>query len=192
MSKARTRERRQEKEQASRRRNRIMMGIGAFALIVIIAIVLVVRSGQLPDIDPNDIPDESVSFPIDGSEHILVGSPRPDYNSNPPTSGDHYDTPVRAAVYSQELPDENLVHNLEHGHIWLSYQDEGDTDTIETLTEIQGQFPSWVVVTPRTANDNPVVAAAWGRMLPLDTADADAITAFILRYRNQAPESVPG
>ena len=186
MSKARTRERRQEKEQAARRRNQIMMGIGALAVIV--AIILIVRSS----LDPSDIPDESVTYSILGQEHIPVGAPHADYNSNPPTSGDHYDTPAPARVYTQELPDETLIHNLEHGHIWLSYQDEEDTDTLETLTEIQAQFPSWVVVSPRIANDSPVVAAAWGRLLPLETADTDAITAFILRYRNQAPESVPG
>ena len=192
MSKSRTRDRRQQKEQASRQRNRILTGVGVAAVVIIGAIVLVFRSSQLPDLDPNTVPDESVTFSIAGSEHIPVGSPRPAYNSNPPTSGDHYDQAVRAQVYTQELPDENLVHNLEHGHIWLSYQDETDTATIDTLTEIQSQFPAWVVVSHRPENDDPVVAAAWGRMLPMEEADADAITAFILRYRNQAPESIPG
>lgn len=192
MSSSKTRERRKINKQSSSNRNLILGGVGIIAAVVIVAVILVMQSNQSQNVDPNSIPDKSVSFPIVGREHIPVGSPRPDYNSNPPTSGPHYDTPIPAGVYQDELPDENLVHNLEHGHIWLSYRDQSDTEALDALASIQSQFPTWVIVTYRPEDDTRVAAAAWGRLLTLDTVNTDAIMAFILRYRDKAPESIPG
>ena len=48
------------------------------------------------------------------------------------------------------------------------------------------------MVSYRPENEQRLVAAAWGRLLPLDTPDSEALTAFIMRHRNNAPESVPG
>jgi hypothetical protein len=191
-SRSKTRQRREQKQATTRSRN-IMIAAGAAAVIIIAAVIIfAVRSNQLPDIDVNAVADNSVTFPILGQTHIPEGSPRPNYNSNPPTSGDHYVSPIQAGTYSQTPPDENLVHNLEHGHIWLSYRDADDTEAFEALSAIQAQFPRWVVVSNRPDNDSRIVVASWGRLLSLDTIDEDQIMAFILRYRNQAPESVPG
>lgn len=192
MAKSRTRQRRQERQSTDRTRNYIVGGIAAITLVVIVGIVLIVRNNQLPEVDLAENPDDSTTYPIIGQEHIPVGSPRPDYNSNPPTSGPHYASPLRAGIYHQPPPDENLVHNLEHGHIWLSYRDADDTETIDLITAIQSDFPNWVVVSYRPQNDDRLVAASWGRLLPLEEPDQDAILAFITRHRNRAPESIPG
>src|SRR3989344_5078 len=52
---------------------------------------------------------------------VAVGASHEAYNSNPPTSGPHYEQPSRWGVSQAELPDEQLIHNLEHGGIWISY-----------------------------------------------------------------------
>ena len=114
------------------------------------------------------------------------------YNSNPPTSGPHYVNPVPAGFYPQQLPDENLVHNLEHGHIWLSYRDQLDKDAIDLLSSIQRDNPQWVVVTYRPEDNNRVAAAAWQRLLVLNDLDEAQLRAFVQRYHNHAPESIPG
>lgn len=191
-TRSKTRQRREQKQAASRSRT-LMIGGGIVAIVVVIvAVLLAIRSSQLPDVDMNAVADNSVSFPILGQTHIPEGSPRPNYNSNPPTSGDHYVYTIPAGVYDQTPPDENLVHNLEHGHIWLSYRDADDAETISALVTIQEQFPNWVVVTYRPENDSRIAVASWGRLLSLEEPDEDQILAFILRYRNKAPESIPG
>ncbi len=43
------------------------------------------------------------------------------YNSVPPTSGDHWSTTVPCGFYIQDVPDELIVHNLEHSNIVVSY-----------------------------------------------------------------------
>ena len=52
--------------------------------------------------------------------HISEGSEAV-YNSSPPTSGEHWPTPATCGFYEEGLPDERVVHNMEHGNIVVSY-----------------------------------------------------------------------
>lgn len=131
-------------------------------------------------------PGESIS--IQGREHIPVNSPRPDYNSNPPTSGSHYAQPTDWGIYSEELKDENVIHSLEHGGIWISYRPDIDTETKEKLEAIGKQYPKSVVVSPREANDAPIAIASWGKLDKLTVFDENRIIEFIKRNKNKSPE----
>ena len=68
-----------------------------------------------------------VQFPILSSAHIAEGS-LAIYNSSPPTSGEHWPTPARCGFYEEQLPDERVVHNMEHGNIVISYNLPLDSD----------------------------------------------------------------
>ncbi len=124
-------------------------------------------------------------------DHIPVGSKRPDYNSNPPTSGPHYPNPANWGIYDKPLPDEQLVHNLEHGGVWISYRDPGDQELIGKLKELAGKYSLKVIMTPRPENDSAIAVAAWGRLLKLDTFDKAKIQEFIDAFINRGPEQVP-
>jgi hypothetical protein len=132
-----------------------------------------------------------VEFADQGRAHIAPGQPHPEYNSNPPTSGWHYATPARWGFYNDELPDEMLVHNLEHGGIWISYRDAGDAETVDALANLARSYRSKVIVTHRPRNDSRIAVAAWTRLMTLDRFDRDAIVDFINRFRNKGPEFVP-
>jgi hypothetical protein len=141
----------------------------------------------------NNIPDTSVIIESMGNEHLAPGEEPPLYNSNPPTSGKHnqrWVTPLQ--VYNQKLPDDMLIHNLEHGHVWLSYRDANDSEAIAVLTTLQRKFPDRVLVTLRPENPSRVAAAAWTRLLALDELDAEQLEAFIIRHNDNAPESIMG
>jgi hypothetical protein len=127
------------------------------------------------------------TFPILGQTHIEVGATHPAYNSNPPTSGWHYAKPADWGVYQEELPDETLIHNLEHGGIWISYKDV-DQETKSSLEAIGKRYPGSVVVTPRSANDAKIVLASWGRLEKLESFDETQIVDFIKANRNKSPE----
>jgi hypothetical protein len=129
------------------------------------------------------------TFPILGREHISVGASHPSYNSNPPLSGWHYDQPADWGVYQRELPDEQLIHNLEHGGIWISYTD-ADQETKSNLEAIGKRYPGSVIVTPRPANDAKIILASWGRMEKLESFDEARIVDFIKANKNKSPESL--
>lgn len=132
-------------------------------------------------------PRPGETFPILGQEHIAVGATHPAYNSNPPTSGWHYAQPADWGVYQKELPDEQAIHNLEHGGIWISYKDV-DEKTKSDLEAIGKRYPGSVIVTPRSANDVKIVLASWGRLLKLEGFDETTIVNFIKANKNKSPE----
>lgn len=142
------------------------------------------------DFDIEAVIDNSVAYEAIGREHIPDSQER-EYNSNPPTSGPHNARWVRPnGVYTTQYSDTLLIHNLEHGHVWLSYRDEGDTEAIAILRAVQEKYADRVIVTYRPENDNRIEVAAWTRLLSLNELDSDQIEAFIVRYSDQAPESI--
>ncbi len=123
------------------------------------------------------------------SPHIEDGSEHAPYNSNTPTSGPHYVRPAEWGVYQEALPDEQLVHNLEHGGIWISYRDVGENTKIQ-LEALAKRYPRSVVLIPRAENDASIVLASWGRLEKLETFDEERIRNFIRRNVNKSPEPI--
>src|SRR3989338_4474951 len=66
-------------------------------------------------------PDQSVFYEAQNQNHIEVGAAHPAYNSNPPSGGWHYALTAKKQYYNEPIPDENAIHNLEHGDIWITY-----------------------------------------------------------------------
>lgn len=136
-------------------------------------------------------PDYSQAYPILGRDHISDGTTYTSYNSNPPTSGPHYANPAPARFYDKELPDEQLVHNLEHGNIWIAYRPSLSSEIIDDLKDFSGGN---VIVAPRSKNDTDIAITAWGRLdkFNFETSgiDRQRIKDFISRYQNKGPESI--
>lgn len=129
-----------------------------------------------------------------GQKHIDEGETHPPYNSNPPTSGWHYRQPADWGIYTAELPDEQVIHNLEHGGIWISYRHDITEDQRKVLTEIASKYTSKVILTPRANNDEPIAVAAWQRLMkfktPLSKDQQELIISFIEQYKNRGPEFI--
>lgn len=134
-------------------------------------------------------PKPGVAYPNQGQKHIPDSERFTEYNSNPPASGPHYQRPARVGVYDEELLDERLVHNLEHGHIWISYRDKDDKELIEKLKKL-AEGRRRVIMTYRPKNDSAIAVAAWTRLLKLNSYDEDKIKDFISAWINQGPEKV--
>ena len=129
-----------------------------------------------------------VLYPNLGQEHIAIGASHTAYNSNPPTSGPHYAQPAKWGVYRYELPDEQLVHNLEHGGIWISYNQTVASDTVDKLEALAQKYPDKIIVEPRAKDDSPIALASWTRLLPLNEFDETTILNFIRLNKNRSPE----
>ncbi len=127
------------------------------------------------------------SFASLGGEHIPVGATHPAYNSNPPTSGWHYAQEASWGVHSEELPDEQVLHNLEHGGIWISYTGI-DQDTRNKIEDLVKRYPDKLIITPRAKDDAKIVVASWTRLLKLDQYDETKIVEFISGNKNKSPE----
>lgn len=156
-------------------------------VVAIVAIILVIYGLSLL-ISHMTTPLPGESFDIQGRDHIPVGSSHPDYNSNPPTSGSHYAQPTDWGVYQEKLNDENVIHSMEHGGIWISYQPSIDEETKEKLEAIGKKYSGSIVISPRSANNAPIALASWGRLEKLFSFDENRIVEFIKRNKNKSPE----
>lgn len=140
------------------------------------------------------VPDASVGYQNQGQTHIQEGAAHPEYNSNPPTSGWHRANPARLGFYDEELPDEALIHNLEHGEIWISYKPTVSDAVKEQLKEFLGPR---VIITKREKNDTDIAIAAWTRLDAFNLENGvlteekiARINAFVKRWQNRGPERV--
>ena len=135
--------------------------------------------------------DFSMAYPLQGRDHIAFGSTHPEYNSNPPSSGPHYEQPARGGFYNEVVDDETVVHNLEHGDIWIAYHPRVSNEVKSNLEKFAGRY---VVVSPRSANKDDIALVAWGRVdtftIESGVLDEGRIKNFIRRYDNRGPEKV--
>ena len=128
-----------------------------------------------------------VAFRVDSNGHTEQDLT---YDPVPPTGGDHYPVPATCGFYeSDPPPDEMLVHDIEHGAVWIAYDpalDEAQLSTLSTLVAQQAK----VTATPYAGLPSPLVVTAWARQLQLDSVDDPRLVQFIETYRNSdnAPE----
>lgn len=190
------REEKEEKKAAERRRVeqknlvRKIRNWGIVAVIIagLIYVVYVFAQDSAPQGE-----DFSSAIPLLAATHVPVGSVLPEYTSNPPSSGPHYAQTARSGFRVQAIPDQNVIHNLEHGDIWIAYHPRVSEDVSEILKKFTAPK---VIITPREANDTDIALVAWGRLdtfnIEGDVVPDQRIRDFIKRYVNKGPERVPG
>lgn len=114
-----------------------------------------------------------------------------DYPENPPNGGDHNGVPQACAVYTEAIAPEHAVHSLEHGAVWVTYNDDLSESDIATLAgEVEGN--PYRLMSPDPEQDSPVVLTAWGRTLKVDGADDDRVGEFLDAYTNGPKTPEPG
>ena len=112
-----------------------------------------------------------------------------DYPELPPSGGDHSGEPQSCAVYTEPIAPERAVHSLEHGAVWVTYNDDAGEDDVEALTQ-QVEGDPYRLMSPLPEQDSPIVLTAWGRTLEADSADDERVEQFLEAYTNgpQTPE----
>jgi hypothetical protein len=188
---------RRAQEEAMRQRSRQMRlawiagGAVILAGLVGFAVVRSRSTSSAASPTPAERKPMIVSVADQGRTHIAPGDAHPAFNSNPPASGWHYAGTAPWGFHNGELPDELLIHNLEHGGIWISYKDDQDASLVDPLVALAREFPRKLVVTHRPKNDSPLAVVAWGRLMKLDRYERAAIVDFYNRFKNKGPEFVP-
>ena len=175
-----------------------LLAIGGVLLVGVVIIGLVLLFGGEPA--------ESIGTqqPNDGTTHISPGTvysegDRP-YSSTPGTSGPHWDATALAnwGVYSTPLPEEQVIHNMEHGGIVIWYEPDAlDDDAVADLARyVERQNAAGVsgrykfILSPWDGPDfgHPIAVTAWRQLLYLDEADTAAIDEFARTHYGRAPE----
>ncbi|HEY1012717.1 MAG TPA: DUF3105 domain-containing protein, partial [Herpetosiphonaceae bacterium] len=148
-------------------------------------------------------PDNVMTLPYFGQkiqelpqDHV-PGSKRVEYNSNPPTSGPHWQVWAAWGVYEGTTPfDEQFVHNLEHGGVVISYNPDKLSD--EQFIEVFDAYKRMrkinfrIILAERKDLPNLIAVASWGYLLTLESADIGAIEGFFIAHYARGPECSGG
>lgn len=113
------------------------------------------------------------------------------YAQTPPVGGVHHPAWQNCGVYTEPVPDENAVHSLEHGVIWITYQPDLPAEQVSQLAELTRQS-GYRLLSPYPGIESPIVASAWGYQLALESADDPRLMDFIRKYEQNPLGPEPG
>lgn len=113
------------------------------------------------------------------------------YEQSPPVGGDHNPAWANCNYYDTIIPDENAVHSLEHGAVWITHDESLSEDDLRTLEDLAGENP-YLMVSPYPGQDSPVVLSAWGVQLSLDSLDDERLPVFLTKYLQGEQTPEPG
>ncbi|MES4907014.1 MULTISPECIES: DUF3105 domain-containing protein [unclassified Streptomyces] len=114
-----------------------------------------------------------------------------DYPMSPPVGGNHNQVwqNCNGDVYDKPITNENAVHALEHGAVWVTYTDKAPAKDITALEKRVKATP-YSLMSPYQDQDGPILLNAWGVQLKVDSADDPRVAKFFEEYvqGKQTPE----
>jgi hypothetical protein len=188
--------RREAQRKAARRGNLVTGGIIAVVVAVVVALIgpeLLGRNAAV-GVAPGEAGCTGIkTHPEEGKQHVEAGT-KLDYDTAPPTSGDHYDTPADFGFYTSPIAPEALVHNLEHGQIVIWYRPDAPQGVVDDIDRLTGQDPTATVAAPyqgvpEGANFS---VTAWRASMDCELVSQELVDRFRTRFQGRGPERVPG
>ncbi len=130
---------------------------------------------------------EGVKTFTNGAGHVETAVT---YPQTPPAGGEHNPAWLNCGVYSEPVPNENAVHSLEHGAIWVTYDPSISTAELDTL---KSKLPStYTVLSPFKDLPAPIVLSGWNSQLTVKKADDPRIAKFFEEYWKSSNVPEPG
>ncbi|QIG39844.1 DUF3105 domain-containing protein [Microbacterium sp. 4R-513] len=182
-----------QKQLAKRKRGKIVWwAVGsAAAVLVIAAIVASIVFAPKP---PPTYEAGGTGADIEGVETFenetshVEGTV--DYPQSPPAGGPHNQVWLNCGIYDQPVPNENAVHSLEHGAVWVTY--DAAKVSGDDLATLKSFLPSsYVILSPYEGLESAVVLSNWNHQLKLDDVDDPRIGQFFEEYWRSADVPEP-
>ena len=162
-------------------------------LIIIGAVVLLLVGGVWWS---NSLKSKQVAVEIDGIKQYtrterdhVAGEVV--YEENPPVGGKH--AQVWAAcngnVYKESIAEEQAVHSLEHGAVWITYQPSLTPDQVAALEK---KVRGYTLMSPLAEQGAPVILTAWNNQLSLQSVDDPRVDQFLAKFRQGPQTPEPG
>ncbi|MDH6129589.1 DUF3105 domain-containing protein [Kitasatospora sp. GP82] len=183
-------------EQRRDRRNRFI-AIGA-ATVLVASMLGVGAWVALDAKSKQDAKTADAKAPIEGVKtydnlsrtHVTT---KVNYPQVPPVGGDH--SPIWAncmgTVYDKPLANENAVHSLEHGAVWVTYNSKASADDLKTLSDKVKVTP-YSLMSPYPDEKGTITLTAWGTQLVLDSAKDPRVAEFFTKYVQGPQTQEPG
>ncbi len=196
-----------------RRQKRIVYGLAASGLVALGAVLLVVLIGGGRDagdaratLEAAGCTLQIVPGLVNESDHSDVPTPETevDWNTDPPSSGPHYQQTAIYGAYDEQLQQQLVVHNLEHGGVSIQWGPRVPDEEVEALRSWYADTDQdGLVLAPYEPLADQIGLAAWrlldqnasgkgeGIVAKCPTFDQEAVEAFLDAYGFQGPEAFP-
>jgi hypothetical protein len=161
-------------------RNPVPLVIALIAAVLVLALAIgipiALQAGSEPAPAGAANLDAVQAYSDLGNEHTIE---EVHYPQSPPVGGPHDPVWLDCGVYDEPVRDENAVHDLEHGAIWLTHDPDLDPDDVAAMAARLGRNS---IVSPYVGLPSPVVVTVWGRQLELDGSDDPRLGLFLAAY----------
>ena len=163
---------------------RVLGGIGALVLIAVIGVVLFATNVFATDklAGMNTLIKNGTCVETDfkksmGREHTTNPKTKVVYTqSDPPTSGKHYQVPPPLMIYDVPVPQWILLHALEHGNVLVQYGSQVSAADKTALRAAVLSHRARTLMAPYPKLGKRVVYTAWQRMLSCQGFQEAALT----------------
>ncbi|MFC8429610.1 DUF3105 domain-containing protein [Streptomyces sp. NPDC057253] len=179
-------------ERARERRNR------AITIAVSTAILVGLVAGSWYLIGAADEKERQQAAPVSGEKtwsklsqtHVDT---KVEYPMTPPVGGNHSSVwqNCNGDVYTQPLQNENAVHALEHGAVWITYNDEAADADVKALADKVARTP-YTLMSPYADQSSPITLSAWGHQLNVAKHSDPRVAEFLDKYVQGAQTPEPG
>ncbi len=168
------------------RKTYIIVGAVVLAFVAGFVALVVLDSRQQSASSP---PGEVQTYDVGPAGEHTQGDV--DYDQTPPTGGEHNDIWQNSGFYEEPVRDENAVHTLEHGAVWITYAPDLPQDQKDQIRQlVEGQ--TCMLASPHPDLQAPVVASAWGKQLTLESAEGPDLEQFVRAFRQGPQTQEPG
>ena len=183
-----------QRQLAKRRRSKLVWWVvGITAAVVIIG--LIVASIVFAPAPPKAYTPGGEGVEIEGVETFENATQHVegtvDYEQTPPAGGPHNAVWLNCGLYDQPVPNENAVHSLEHGAVWVTYNSKASADDVKKLSEKVKNTP-YTFMSPYPDEKSPITLSAWGTQLNVDSASDPRVEQFFTKYVQGPQTQEPG
>lgn len=132
------------------------------------------------------------------AEHSVTdpGGTSAKWNTDPPTAGPHYGIAAIFNMYDDEVELARLVHNLEHGGIYVLYGEDVPSSTVDQLRSLYDDHKTGTIMAPLHRLGDEFALGVWyagsdpatGYLAKCTTFDEKAVAAFFRAFQFKGPE----
>jgi hypothetical protein len=178
-----------KKAPAKQKRDRLITKVvfSAIAGAIVIGLAYGIIT-WIQDRENRQRPDGVTTFAYAGGDHTPEAV---EYSESPPVGGPHDAAWQTCDFYDGVIRNENAVHSLEHGTVWITYRPDISEEEKERLRDVRGS-DQFVLVSEYADQESPIVATAWNNQLAIESADATELKQFINYFRQGPQTPEPG
>lgn len=121
------------------------------------------------------------------------------WNTDPPTTGPHFGSTAVFGIYDEEVELARVVHNLEHGGVFIFYGEDVPEATVDQLRAFYDDHKTGTIMAPLDRLGGQFAMGAWvadgdvnkGFLAKCEEFDDGAVSSFFSSLQFRGPERLP-